>query len=122
MKTALTLDEAIAEGYHCCNTEESEGYVTRLSDIKSGKSSLLLETTYYLCEKEPRFHSVNKRTIEEIVQDHIDCQEEFYVEDGFDTAFEGCDDLLSELEHRINQNLRKHKFYFNSDIVLIPNP
>lgn len=118
----LTIKEAIEQGYKYCNIEEfGDGTITSLADVLSGKEYWdPTETTYYLCEKEPRHHSISKKQIEDLIQEDIDCQEEYYLEDGFDTALEGCDDLIKQLTEKINSNISKHNFYFNTDIQLLP--
>lgn len=118
----LTIKEALEQGYKYCNIEEcDEGTLTKLEDLASGAEFWdEKETTYYLCGKEPSHHSIRKETIEELIQEHIDDQEDYYMEDGFDTALEGCDDLIKQLTDRINKNIGKHNFYFNTDIQLIP--
>lgn len=124
MKTALTINEAIAEGYKYCNIEEcGDGTLVKLSDIVSGEVIWdPLETTFYLCDKEPSHHSIDPGQIEDLIQENIDATEDYYKEDGFNTALEGCDDLIKQLSERINKNLLKHNFYFNGDIKLLPNP
>lgn len=124
MKTALTLNEAIAEGYKYCNIEECEdGALVKLSDIASGKVEWdYRETTYFLCDKEPRHHTIDPVDIDNLIQETIDGQEEYYTEDGFDDALDGCDELIAALATTINQNLKKHSFYFTGDIKLLPNP
>jgi len=113
----MNIQQAIEEGYEYCMAVGNEGILIHLTDA-------LLEPGEYannqllLCEKEPRFHSIDAEDIENLLVEHLDNQEEFYSDESFAEATKGCDDLIKQLAEKMNENLGNRPFYFTTKIYL----
>lgn len=117
MKTPLTKEQALTEGFKYCVKDDEWEVLLHVADFNFEDYDEPFEI--HLCDKEPTYHRIDEEEISNLIIEHLDAQEEFYSEDGFPDALNGCDDLLTELSEKINLNLRKHKFYMPTDIQLL---
>ena len=121
----LTVKEALEQGYtHATYNTDDFTYCRKIDRIKEGDFDLAQEMfgSYILATKEASHYSFNDNTIKEVLNNHIYNQDEFNDEDGelAAIALEGCEDLLKQLTDKINENLTKKNFYFQTNIKLIP--
>lgn len=111
----LTIAQAIEQGY-THYTLDGSGVSERISNLD--KDDLKYGGIYLLLEKEGRTFSIDADTIQDILNDYITNQDEFYSED--DTLYEELEeadfDKISEL---VNVGF-KTRFRFPTEIQLIP--
>lgn len=117
----MGIFQAIEEGYEYCMREHSEGKLLHLTDVVSEPGDYA-NTTLFLCEKEPRFHGTDWENLNTLIIEDLDNQEEFYSDESFTEATDGCEDLLKQLADKINENMSKRPFWFPTKIVLTYKP
>lgn len=109
-------EKAIDERYVYCIQQGSEDCLIKISDIVQFPDNYE-GRTFLLCEKEPRKMTVSDQQIADLIDEYLNNQDEYYSDD-WDDALTDCEDLLKQLSEKVNTNLSKRKFYFNSDIEL----
>lgn len=112
--SSLTLSQAIEQGY-THYTLYGSGECAQLSDLNE---SDLANNKYYLLEKDGIPFNISADTIQEVLNEHIDNQEEFYCEDDtlYDELAKADFEKISEL---VNVGF-KTRFRFPTGIRLIP--
>lgn len=116
----LTIKQALEQGYeYCAYNVQDWGTVINLKDLML--EDFEDERGYVLCDKQPTNYTVSADDIENMITEHIDCQDEFNDEDGelSGIALKDCDDLIKQISDKINSNLSAKNFWFATKIELI---
>lgn len=111
----MTIQQAIDLGYTHAGYEGAEGAI-KLTKMLNEPDVYNNEEKYFLCEKEPYAFSIDADTMSDLVQRHIEEQEEVYdySEKIFDEAAQADYEKIAEL---INVHF-KPRFYGLTDIQL----
>lgn len=110
----MNLQKAIAEGYKYCVVETEPEYLIELKDVLEDPEEYKGKDLF-LCDLEPEIYTKSPEQLETLIQENIDEQEDYFMEDGFVNALDGTEDLIKALSEKINFNLSRHKFYMSSD-------
>lgn len=112
-RTKLTVDQAIAEGYIFCSEDNSDGELIKIKECPFAGN-------YSIVDKISRPFQISDDCIAGLLDDYLCDQDEVADETGKlnDTAAAAN---FKPLTDEINTLLEKHKYYWPTDIKLIPN-
>ena len=110
-KQAITVEEAIKQGYKYATLEYGEGQLIHLDKCEKSKR-------YLLVSKEGKPFTIGDNTIKELIDDYLCNQDEVEDEDAYlNDLAEKVD--YSEITKKLNEAFSVTNFFFATDLKLV---